>query len=76
MGTNKKEQLRAEMPSVAAFIDSFREAFGATEVNTWIRDGLRDGHFYAEENGHVLGAPWIGEGVVATVVPDLKGIKR
>lgn len=61
--------MRAEMPKFAAFIDAMRAAFGTVEVNTWIRDGLRDGHFYAEEGGHVIGKPWIGEGVPATVIP-------
>jgi hypothetical protein len=57
------------MPTFAAFIDSLRAAFGTVEVNTWIRDGMRDGQFYAEEGGHVIGKPWIGEGVPATVIP-------
>mgnify|MGYP000938616490 FL=1 len=57
------------MPKFAAFIDSLRGAFGTVEVNTWIRDGMRDGQFYAEEGGHVIGKPWIGEGVPATVIP-------
>jgi hypothetical protein len=57
------------MPKFAAFIDSMRAAFGTVEVNTWIRDGMRDGQFYAEEGGHVIGKPWIGEGVPATVIP-------
>lgn len=46
------------MPEVAAFIDSLRQAFGADEVDGWIRDGLRQrpgAGFFARENGHEVG---------------------
>lgn len=47
--------MRARMPTVAAFIDELRAAFGKDEVDGWIRAGLRNGSFRAEENGHVIG---------------------
>lgn len=53
MGRN----LRAEMPTTAAWIDSLREAFGADQIEPAIRRGMKGGSdFYASENGHVLGA--------------------
>jgi hypothetical protein len=38
------------MPSIAAFVDALREAFGEETVNGWLR-GERGGSFCAEENG-------------------------
>lgn len=62
-------EMRQAMPTVAAFIDDFRAAFGEEEVTGWIREGMRTGRFYASEGGVEIGQPWIGEGVVATVIP-------
>ena len=60
----KPGNLRADMPSVAAFIDDMRAAFGAETINAAIRAGL-DGQptFYAEENGRAVGTKSKGEGV-------------
>lgn len=52
MGIN----LRAEMPTTAAWIDSLRAAFGADQINPSIKSGMKGGSaFYASENGHELG---------------------
>ena len=63
-------EMREAMPTVAAFIDDLRSAFGAEEVNRWIGQGMRTGRFYAAEGDAVIGAPWMEPGVVATVVPE------
>ena len=34
--------MRDAMPGCAALVDDLRAAFGAAEVDQWIRDGLRD----------------------------------
>jgi hypothetical protein len=47
--------MREKMPKVAAFIDALRDAFGRDEVDGWIRQGMADGSFRAQENGHVIG---------------------
>lgn len=49
--------LREKMPGVTAWIDSLREAFGKEMVDKMIRTGLRDGTFWAVENGLVVGQP-------------------
>lgn len=48
--------LRQSMPTVAAWIDNLREAFGASEIEPAIRAGI-DGQptFYARENGIEIG---------------------
>jgi cation diffusion facilitator family transporter len=46
---------REKMPSVTAWIDSLREAFGKEMVDKMIRTGLREGTFWAVENGLVVG---------------------
>lgn len=48
--------LRQTMPVTAAFIDAFRDAFGAAEINAAIKAGI-DGQptFYARENGLEVG---------------------
>lgn len=44
------------MPTVTAWVDELREAFGAESINPAIRNGVAGGsHFYAEENGHTIG---------------------
>ena len=48
--------LRQTMPTVAAWVDELRAAFGADAINPAIRNGAAGGsHFYAEENGHAIG---------------------
>lgn len=47
--------MRDVMPGVAGFVDACRDAFGVEEVDGWIRAGLKDGTFWAEENGHTVG---------------------
>jgi hypothetical protein len=47
--------MRDAMPNVTAFIDACRVSFGAVEVDGWIRAGLKDGTFWAAENGHTVG---------------------
>lgn len=48
--------LRQTMPTVAAWIDQLREAFGVEAIDPAIRDGVAGGaHFYAEEGGQTLG---------------------
>jgi hypothetical protein len=47
--------MRQRMPKVTAWIDALRDAFGRDEVDGWIRDGMANGTFRAEENGHVVG---------------------
>ena len=42
--------LRRQMPTLAAFVDELREAFGAELVNDWMR-GRDGGSFCGEENG-------------------------
>lgn len=49
--------LRIQMPGVTAWIDSLREAFGKEMVDQMIRTGLREGTFWAVENGLVVGRP-------------------
>jgi len=50
--------LRDTMPTVAAWIDDLRAAFGAEAIDAQIRNGLRgEGLFYAQENGVTLGRP-------------------
>jgi hypothetical protein len=48
--------LREAMPTVAAFIDECREAFGVECVNNAIKLGMQGAEtFYASENGHQVG---------------------
>lgn len=51
-----KKTLRDTMPTVTAFIDDLRAAFGKDMIDGQIRRGLAgEPVFYAEENGHVVG---------------------
>jgi hypothetical protein len=54
---SKPANMREEMPTTAAFIDDFREAFGADAINASIKKGMSGlpGFFYASENGHQVG---------------------
>lgn len=52
------QNLRAEMPTVAAWIDELREAFGADQINPAIKAGMNgQPTFWAKENGLEVGAP-------------------
>lgn len=51
-----EKPLRQAMPTVAAWIDELRAAFGAESINPAIRNGMAGGtQFFAQENGHTLG---------------------
>lgn len=51
-----KKPLRLSMPTVAAWIDELREAFGVDSINASIRNGVGGGNrFHAVENGHEIG---------------------
>lgn len=53
---SRQKPLRQSMPTVAAWIDDLREAFGADTINAAIRNGMAGGtHFHAEENGCEIG---------------------
>ena len=53
---SQKKPLRQTMPTVAAWIDDLREAFGADGINRAIRNGVAGGtHFHAEEGGQAIG---------------------
>jgi len=59
--------LRQTMPTVAAWIDELREAFGADAINPAIRNGVAGGAaFYATENGHSIGCEAMVGGHVVT----------
>jgi hypothetical protein len=50
------KSLREDMPTVAAWVDDLRAAFGADYMNGAIRAGLRGGRtFWAAEGGHEIG---------------------
>ena len=51
--------LRDTMPTVTAWIDSLRDAFGKAEIDDRIRQGMKGapGAFYAAENGQTVGTP-------------------
>ena len=60
VGTMRREDIhkphRTDMPTVAAWIDDLRQAFGADEINVAIRQGQAgEPAFYAIENGHEIG---------------------
>jgi hypothetical protein len=49
--------MRQTMPTIAAWIDDLRAAFGADTVNRAIRNGMNGGsQFYAAENGQTIGS--------------------
>lgn len=56
MNAPAAKPLRQTMPTVAAWIDELREAFGTEQINLQIKDGIA-GHptFYACENGQEVG---------------------
>ena len=56
MSQPKAKPLRQTMPTVAAWIDELREAFGADAINPAIRNGVGGGTaFYATEGGQTIG---------------------
>ena len=71
--------MRQTMPTVAAWVDELREAFGADGINAAIRNGMAGGtHFHAAENGHALGCEAIPGGHVVNladmvILPAKKG---
>lgn len=51
-----KGSMREQMPTVAAFIDGMREAFGKEHIDRQIRAGMNGKPvFYCSENGHTVG---------------------
>ncbi|MBP1314453.1 hypothetical protein [Herbaspirillum sp. 1130] len=49
---------REAMPTVAAWIDLLRQAFGEAEINEQLRRGVRgEPVFFAAEGGHAIGTP-------------------
>ena len=49
---------REAMPTVAAWIDLLRQAFGEVEINEQLRRGVRgEPVFFATEGGHQIGTP-------------------
>ena len=63
--------MRDAMPQCAAWLDDLRSVFGKEEVDGWVRVGLRQGTFYAEENGHVVGVEQDHSGYwEATYIPE------
>jgi len=48
--------MREQMPTVAAWIDQMRAAFGKEHIDRQIRAGMKGQPvFFASENGHTLG---------------------
>lgn len=50
-----RKPARERMPNVTAWIDLLREAFGRDYIDQCIRDGMKDGTFWAIENGQSIG---------------------
>jgi hypothetical protein len=53
--SERRKPARERMPNVTAWIDSLREAFGRDYIDQCIRDGMKDGTFWAIENGESIG---------------------
>lgn len=67
MSAPAAKPLRQTMPTVAAWVDELREAFGADGINAAIRNGVAGGAaFYATENGHSIGCESMLGGHVVT----------
>jgi hypothetical protein len=50
--------MRDQMPTVAAWIDQLRDAFGKESIDAQIRAGMRGKPvFFAQENGQTVGTP-------------------
>lgn len=70
----KGGSLRSDMPEVAAWIDDLRTVFGREMIDEQLRRGMRgEVHFYASENGHVLGTP--GPAGVPVTLPQAVDVK-
>lgn len=55
---SKSRNMRADMPTVAAWIDELRAAFGREVIDEAIRKGMAGlPTFHASENGHEVGTP-------------------
>src|SRR3990172_6179007 len=82
MSQPQAKPLRQTMPTVAAWVDELREAFGADAINPAIRNGVAGGAaFYATEGGHTIGSAAIpGKRVLRlseiTLPPPLKESAR
>ena len=51
-------ELRERMPTITAWLDDLRSAFGAEMINAAIKGGIAgQPTFWAEENGIVVGTP-------------------
>ena len=62
-----EKPLRHAMPTVAAWIDDLRAAFGADGINAAIRNGVHGGtHFHARENGRQIGVAPVETGRVVS----------
>ena len=48
---------KADMPVIAAWIDELRAALGKDMIDKAVRDGLKNGGFWAIEQGFVIGTP-------------------
>ena len=59
LDTMKNKPMRELMPTIAAFVDAFRDA-GLTD-NTAIANGLRDGTCWFREGEHFVGLPGADE---------------
>ena len=58
VGHMSKISMREQMPEVASFIDSLREAFGKDEIDIQIRKGMRgEPEFFAREIGPHIRTP-------------------
>lgn len=68
----EKKPLRTAMPTVTAWIDGLRDAFGAAQIDPQIRAGI-DGQptFYASENGREVGTKAAPAGDRAVSLADI-----
>lgn len=59
-----KKPMREAMPTVAAWIDNLREAFGADQVDPSIKAGMRGvpNKFHAVERGREIGTKFDKDG--------------
>lgn len=56
--STRNKPMRAAMPTVAAFIDAMRGAFGAETIDRAMRNGVAGmPTFFAAENGKTIGTP-------------------
>jgi hypothetical protein len=79
MSQPQAKPLRQTMPTVAAWVDELREAFGADAINDAIRNGVAGGSaFHAMEGGHSIGTsvdlvPYVGR--VSVSLADMVVLK-